>query len=169
LEERHLVGDLLKQCRERGEQRLPVVLLIEVIHWADSATLDLLTYVRTPAAESGLVLAVTCRGDEASMHEQVVDWLAHVRRSAAIAELRRPKWPSRPRAWRVLDERFVSIKFLPYVQRPLHLTGHAGGDRRAVVTLPRDRAGVRSRCRSFRCRRRHHRPGRTAPWPRCRW
>jgi DNA-binding CsgD family transcriptional regulator/tetratricopeptide (TPR) repeat protein len=65
-----------------------VVLLVEDIHWADSATLDLLTCLRTTAAGSDLILAVTYRTDEGSVEEHVSGWLAQVRRSTAIAEVR---------------------------------------------------------------------------------
>ncbi|MEV6491657.1 AAA family ATPase, partial [Actinoplanes sp. NPDC051633] len=66
----------------------PVVLLVEDIHWADSATLDLLTCLRIAAAGSALVLVVTCRSDEASVEEHILSWLAQVRRSTAIVEVR---------------------------------------------------------------------------------
>ncbi|MGH4025500.1 MAG: helix-turn-helix transcriptional regulator [Pseudonocardiaceae bacterium] len=65
----------------------PVVLLVEDVHWADGATLDLLTYLRATARGSTLSLMVTCRSDEAPLSGLVVDWLAHCR-SAMVTEIR---------------------------------------------------------------------------------
>ncbi|MEV4510908.1 AAA family ATPase [Dactylosporangium sp. NPDC049525] len=65
----------------------PLVLLVEDLHWADAATLDLLTYLPAAAGPS-LIVAVTCRGDEPGVGAEVLDWLAQARRSALTVEVR---------------------------------------------------------------------------------
>lgn len=67
----------------------PVVALIEDVHWADGATLDLLTYLEASARGSALALVVTCRSDEAPINAPVVAWLSNVRRAMAT-EVRLP-------------------------------------------------------------------------------
>jgi DNA-binding NarL/FixJ family response regulator len=69
-------------------RRSAVVLLIEDLHWADDATLDLLTYL-TRAGHAGAVTVVaTCRSDEVPLDAAVADWLTHVRRDAGVEEIR---------------------------------------------------------------------------------
>ena len=64
-----------------------VGLVVEDVHWADSATLDFLTFL-TRAGQPGAVgVVATCRGDEAPLDEQVADWLARVRGAAGVEEI----------------------------------------------------------------------------------
>jgi DNA-binding CsgD family transcriptional regulator/tetratricopeptide (TPR) repeat protein len=77
------VGELFLAVARRG----PVVLLFEDVHWADAATLDLLTYLSAAARESAPTLAVTCRTDEAPLAARAGEWLSHARRAGAL-ELR---------------------------------------------------------------------------------
>jgi DNA-binding CsgD family transcriptional regulator len=67
-----------------------IVLVIEDVQWADSATLDCLTYLaragRTGRADA-LTVVVTCRSDEASLGAQVASWLAHVRGGDGVEEI----------------------------------------------------------------------------------
>jgi transcriptional regulator with XRE-family HTH domain/tetratricopeptide (TPR) repeat protein len=64
-----------------------VGLVIEDVHWADSATLDCLTFLARVGR--GLVtVVVTCRGDEAPVKAHVADWLTHVRGAAGVKEIR---------------------------------------------------------------------------------
>ncbi|MEV6303038.1 AAA family ATPase [Actinoplanes sp. NPDC051861] len=66
------------QVLSRIAARRPVVAVVEDLHWADEATLDLLTYLR--AAPLGPVtLIVTCRDDE-PLEPPVARWLEQVRR-----------------------------------------------------------------------------------------
>jgi DNA-binding CsgD family transcriptional regulator len=62
-------------------------LVVEDVHWADGATLDLLTFL-TRSADRGAVVVVTCRGDEAPLDEAVAGWLAQVRGAARLEEIR---------------------------------------------------------------------------------
>ncbi len=68
--------------------RCAVGVVVEDVHWADSATLDCLTYLLRARGGAGLTVVVTCRGDEAPLDELVVSWLAHVRGSGPVAEIR---------------------------------------------------------------------------------
>jgi hypothetical protein len=44
-----------------------VGLVVEDVHWADTATLDLLTFLARPSRRGGVRVVVTCRGDEAPL------------------------------------------------------------------------------------------------------
>ena len=68
-------------------QRCGLVLVIEDVHWADSATLDFLTFLARAGGGPPTVVA-TCRGDEPRLDAQVAGWLAQVRGSWAVAEIR---------------------------------------------------------------------------------
>ena len=72
-------GELLMQVAGH----VPLVLSVEDVHWADNATLDLLTYLWGAAGGPSLSLLVTCRSDEAPMDRWVIDWLAHCRSGMA--------------------------------------------------------------------------------------
>jgi DNA-binding CsgD family transcriptional regulator/tetratricopeptide (TPR) repeat protein len=78
------VADVLAMMAARSA----VSVVIEDVHWADSATLDCLTYLLRSRGEVGLTVVATCRGDEAPLDEQVASWLAHVRGSGPVEEIR---------------------------------------------------------------------------------
>ena len=69
-------------------RRSAVVLLVEDVHWADVATLDLLTYLVRAGRGDALTVVVTCRSDETPLDAGVADWLTHVRRDAEVEEIR---------------------------------------------------------------------------------
>src|SRR5262245_36241785 len=69
-------------------RRSPLGVLVEDVHWADAATLDLLTYLVRPGRAGSVSLLVTCRSDEMPLDVAVADWLTHVRRDAGVEELR---------------------------------------------------------------------------------
>ena len=68
-----------------GRSGLGVV--IEDVHWADSATLDCLTYLARPGRGDALTVVVTCRSDEVPLDAQVAGWLAHVRGGGGVEEI----------------------------------------------------------------------------------
>ncbi len=68
-----------------GRSGLGVV--IEDVHWADSATLDCLTYLARPGRRDPLTMVVTFRSDEVPLDAPVADWLAHVRGGAGVEEI----------------------------------------------------------------------------------
>jgi hypothetical protein len=57
-------------------------------HWADSATLDCLTFLTRASRCSAVTAVVTCRSDEAPLDAQVAEWLAHVRGGGEVEEIR---------------------------------------------------------------------------------
>jgi DNA-binding CsgD family transcriptional regulator/tetratricopeptide (TPR) repeat protein len=63
-------------------------LVVEDIHWADSATLDCLTYLARAARHGGVRIVVTCRSDEAPVAAHVAGWLADMRGAAGAVEIR---------------------------------------------------------------------------------
>jgi DNA-binding CsgD family transcriptional regulator len=69
-------------------QRAPLGLVVEDVHWADSATLDCLTFLSRGGRRGAVTLVVTCRSDEAPVSARVADWLAQVRGSAGVEEIR---------------------------------------------------------------------------------
>jgi predicted ATPase len=69
-------------------RRSRLAVLVEDVHWADAATLDLLAYLVRPSRASSALVVVTCRSDEVPLDAAVTDWLTHVRRDAAVEEIR---------------------------------------------------------------------------------
>jgi DNA-binding CsgD family transcriptional regulator len=69
-------------------RRSPLALLVEDVHWADSATLDFLTYLVRAGRGDPVSVVATCRSDEVPLDAAVADWLAHLRRDAAVEEIR---------------------------------------------------------------------------------
>ena len=70
-------------ARRRG-----IALVVEDVHWADTSTLDCLTFLTRPRRDSALTVVVTCRSDEISLEPPVVEWLTHVRGRGGGAEVR---------------------------------------------------------------------------------
>jgi tetratricopeptide (TPR) repeat protein len=68
--------------------RFSAGLVVEDVHWADGATLDCLTFLLRVHGEVPLTVVATCRSDEVPLDAQVAGWLAHVRASAAVEEIR---------------------------------------------------------------------------------
>jgi len=67
-----------------------LVVVIEDVHWADGATLDFLTFLAGAGRSAAVTVVATCRSDEAPLEPHVTRWLAHVRGSGAVAEIRLP-------------------------------------------------------------------------------
>ena len=70
--------------------RCGLAMVIEDVHWADSATLDCLMYLARAGRGDALTVVVTCRSDEAPLDGRVTDWLAHVRARREVAEIPLP-------------------------------------------------------------------------------
>jgi DNA-binding CsgD family transcriptional regulator len=68
--------------------RSPVCVVVEDVHWADASTLDCLTFLSQARGLGAVSLLVTCRSDEAPLDPHVIDWLAHVRGSWGVEEIR---------------------------------------------------------------------------------
>jgi DNA-binding CsgD family transcriptional regulator/tetratricopeptide (TPR) repeat protein len=124
-----------------------VAMIIEDLHWADMATLDLLTYVR--ASSSGSIsLIVTCRSDEAALDPAVARWIEQARRPETVrlelAGLSRPATAelagqmlgsTPPEA--VIDELHRRSGGNPYFAEELIAAAVAAGGGRQDVVLPR--------------------------------
>jgi len=65
-----------------------VGLVVEDVHWADSETLDCLTFLARSTHRGGVRVIVTCRSDEAPLDPNVSGWLAGVRGAAEVEEIR---------------------------------------------------------------------------------
>jgi DNA-binding CsgD family transcriptional regulator len=65
-----------------------LVMVIEDVHWADSATLDFLTFLAAAGRGDAVTVVATCRSDETPLEPQVARWLAHMRGSGGVAEIR---------------------------------------------------------------------------------
>jgi predicted ATPase len=78
------VADLLAAVA----RRVPIGLVIEDAHWADSATLDCLTFLGRACRGAAVTVVVTCRSDEAPLDAHVTEWLAHVRGGSGVTEIR---------------------------------------------------------------------------------
>ena len=68
--------------------RSAVCVAVEDVHWADSSTLDCLTFMARAGALGGVTLVATCRSDEAPLEPHVAGWLAHVRGGREVEEIR---------------------------------------------------------------------------------
>jgi DNA-binding CsgD family transcriptional regulator len=65
-----------------------VGLVVEDVQWADSETLDFLTFLVRAGRRGPVRVVVTCRGDEAPVAAHVAGWLAWVRADAGVEEIR---------------------------------------------------------------------------------
>ena len=80
------VAEVLTVVAERSGSG--VGLVVEDVHWADSETLDFLTFLVRGGRREPVRVVVTCRGDEAPLAALVAGWLARVRASAGTEEIR---------------------------------------------------------------------------------
>src|SRR5277367_6393288 len=71
-----------------GRSPSGVGLVVEDVHWADSETLDFLTFLVGGGRWGRGRVLVTCRGDEAPLAAHVAGWLAQVRGDAGTEEIR---------------------------------------------------------------------------------
>src|SRR5277367_2471871 len=71
-----------------GRSPSGVGLVVEDVHWADSETLDFLTFLVRGGRWGPVRWGVTCRGDEAPLAAHVAGWLAQVRGDAGTEEIR---------------------------------------------------------------------------------
>jgi ATP/maltotriose-dependent transcriptional regulator MalT len=71
-----------------GRSPSGVALVVEDVHWADSETLDFLTFLVRAGRRGPVRVVATCRGDEAPLAEHVAGWLARVRGDAGVTEIR---------------------------------------------------------------------------------
>ena len=79
------VAELLDAAASRSGAG--VGLVVEDVHWADSASLDFMTFLTRAGYRDAVTVVATCRGDEAPA-AHVADWLAQVRGAAGVEEIR---------------------------------------------------------------------------------
>jgi DNA-binding CsgD family transcriptional regulator/tetratricopeptide (TPR) repeat protein len=70
-----------------GRSAAGVGLVVEDVHWADSTTLDCLTFLARAGRRDGVTVVATCRSDEAPLAGRVAGWLADVRGAAGVEEI----------------------------------------------------------------------------------
>src|SRR5206468_5048953 len=70
-------------------QRMPLVLYVDDLQWADSATLDLLRHLARQFALAGrpVLLVFTVRSESLSLMPEWVEWLAGLARDLRLARL----------------------------------------------------------------------------------
>jgi DNA-binding CsgD family transcriptional regulator/tetratricopeptide (TPR) repeat protein len=85
--ERHRLHTAVSDILVGAGRRQPVLLVLEDVHWADSATLVLLRHLARPAMESRLLVLTTFRDTEAEVPPQLADSLADLRRSEDVLRL----------------------------------------------------------------------------------
>jgi DNA-binding CsgD family transcriptional regulator len=78
------VAELLDAVADRRGGGVGVV--VEDVHWADSQTLDCLTFLGRAGRPGAVRVVVTCRGDEAPLAGHVAEWLAQVRGAAWVED-----------------------------------------------------------------------------------
>ena len=143
-----------------------VGLVIEDVQWADSETLDFLTFLGLAGRRDAVGVVVTCRSDEAPTEAPVADWLAQVRGAAGMEELTLDPLSRAEVAWqvatlaggpvppRVVDELFARAEGNPFFTEQLVAAaladGAAEGVLRVPAGLPRRLAGLLA-ARAGRC------------------
>jgi DNA-binding CsgD family transcriptional regulator len=78
----------LTELLAAAARRNGLVLVIEDVHWADSATLDFLTFLARSGRTGAVTVVATCRSDEALLEPHLIRWLAHMRGNGQAAEIR---------------------------------------------------------------------------------
>jgi DNA-binding CsgD family transcriptional regulator/tetratricopeptide (TPR) repeat protein len=142
-----------------------VGLVVEDVHWADSETLDLLTFLARPGRRGRMSVVVTCRSDEAPLEPPVAGWLAQVRGVPGVEEItlgplsrveaagQVAALAGRPVPPGVVDELFARTEGNPFFTEQLVAAAIAGpeGDTLSLPAgLPRRLAGLLA-ARADRC------------------
>jgi DNA-binding CsgD family transcriptional regulator/tetratricopeptide (TPR) repeat protein len=142
-----------------------VGLVIEDVHWADSATLDLLTFLTRAGRRGAVTVVATCRSDEAPLAAQVADWLAQMRGAAGVEEIRlgplsRPEvgqlaaaLAGGPAPTQVIDELYARAEGNPFFTEQLVAAGLPGAydSGSGVATGLPDRLAELLTARAGRC------------------
>jgi DNA-binding CsgD family transcriptional regulator len=158
------VTQLLSAVAERSETGAGVV--VEDVHWADSETLDFLTFLSRAARPSAVRVVVTCRSDEAPLAPQAARWLAQARGAAATEEItlgplsraevagQAAALAGQPIPHALVEELFTRAEGNPFFTEQLMAAslaaGAAGGGPRVPAALPPRLAGLLA-ARAGRC------------------
>lgn len=70
-------------------RRAPLVLLVEDLHWADTGSLEALSYVAQTLGEQGVCILFLCtiRSDEGEHSQRLTSWLNHLERGLPVTTL----------------------------------------------------------------------------------
>ena len=143
------VAEVLTAVAERSQSG--VGLIVEDVHWADSETLDFLTFLVRGGRRGPVRVVATCRGDEAPLAALVAGWLARVRAGAGTEEIRlgplsRAQVAGQAAALaggsvpaRVIDYLYARAEGNPFFTEQLvaaALAGRAGGGLQVPAGLP---------------------------------
>jgi DNA-binding CsgD family transcriptional regulator len=144
------VAELLTAAGQTG-LGAGLVLLVEDVQWADSATLDLLTFLMRAGYRDAVSVVATCRSDEAPVAAHVAHWLAQVRGAAGVEEIRLGPLPREevavlvaalvggPVSQGAVDELYARAEGNPFFTEQLvaaALAGAAGGGLGVPAGLP---------------------------------
>jgi DNA-binding CsgD family transcriptional regulator len=88
--ERYRAHAAILDVLRRVARTRPLAIVLEDVHWADEATLDLLTYAVRRLGSEPLLLLVTYRSDELHRLHRLVPVLAELRRARLVEEVRLP-------------------------------------------------------------------------------
>jgi DNA-binding CsgD family transcriptional regulator len=122
-----------------GKAGAGVGLVVEDVHWADSATLDLLTFLVRGGCRGAVSVVATSRADEAPEAGHVAEWLAQVRGAAGVEEIRLGPLSREevaglaaalagcPVPLRVVDELYARAEGNPFFTEQLVAAGLADG------------------------------------------
>ena len=134
-----------------GRSQSGVGLIVEDVHWADSETLDFLTFLVRAGRRGPVRVVATCRGDEAPLAALVAGWLARVRAGAGTEEIRlgplsraqvagqAAALAGGPVPARVIDYLYARAEGNPFFTEQLvaaALAGRAGGGLQVPAGLP---------------------------------
>src|SRR5271155_4225474 len=143
------VAEVLTVVAERSGSG--VGLVVEDVHWADSETLDFLTFLVRAGRRGPVRVVATCRGDEAPLAPLVAGWLGRVRAGAGTEEIRlgplsraqvagqAAALAGGPVPARVIDYLYARAEGNPFFTEQLvaaALAGRAGGGMRVPAGLP---------------------------------
>ena len=143
------VAELLATVAERAGPGMGLV--VEDVHWADSETLDFLTFLTRAGRRGPVRVVATCRGDEAPLATHVTGWLAQARADAGTEEIRlsplsraevagqAAALAGGPVSPQVAGELFARAEGNPFFTEQLvaaALAGQAGGGLRVPAGLP---------------------------------
>jgi len=138
-----------------GRSGLAVV--IEDVHWADSATLDFLTFLSRTGRADAVTVVATVRSDETPLEPSVSRWLAYARGSGHTREIRLPPLTRDEMAEQAAglaggrlspadaDELYARSEGNPFFTEQLVAEALAGGGRAGAGAGPGRRGGLPAR------------------------
>ena len=84
---RPAVFEAVVSCLESLGSRQPVVLVLEDLHWADPASLDLVAFLVRSRRRAGTLVVATYRSDELHRRHPLLPWLAEIARLDGVEQI----------------------------------------------------------------------------------